>query len=207
MARFLIFLAGLPCFVPMFDISDIFPRSVSYNQRKIKVDARENIKYSKSMIVPAKINHLHQDKDYNCAPTAVAMLLGRSVSECEKICQTKKSGTSDFNVSTALRLLKINHYLVLPRDLDYIAEASNLGKLSCKFPLYVSGTFKDKSRRGRDRVRHHAFIVADGNVYDPSESAPLPVESYAHIFTRSLTLRTLIVIDEERPNFLKNFVD
>ncbi len=156
------------------------------------------------MIVPKKIVHQRQNKDYNCGATALAILLNRSQEEAEIICQTNCKGTDTRDVVYALKLLKIPHFYQT-LDLNFLTEMNFLDALSRKWPLYLTGHYKDRfHKKGRDRERHHAVAVADGVIYDPSYDEPIPIEAYPAVFNKSLQLTEIIVIDEERPDYLKN---
>jgi hypothetical protein len=155
---------------------------------------------------PARnIRHFHQQKHYTCGAATIAMLFGISEVEACKLVKTTSSGTNMMNVCSFLKECGVTFQHVFFGQ-DYQDSIDNLVKLSFKFPIYISGEFRDKFfKKGRERVRHHAIAIVDGKVYDPSEQRELEGESYRAVFNRSLKFKSIIIIEEERPDYIKNF--
>jgi len=151
-----------------------------------------------------KITHRRQQLPYSCGAASIAMLFGADEKTIRKEVKTKASGTASYNVSEFLNKTGITHHYVTLNQ-DYHDSISNLIKTSLKFPIYVCGEFKDRHfSKGRDRKRNHAILICDGMVFDPSEEREMSGESYEKVFNKSLVFNTLIIIEQERPNFLKN---
>jgi ABC-type bacteriocin/lantibiotic exporter with double-glycine peptidase domain len=154
--------------------------------------------------IQTKITHCRQQLPYSCGAASIAMLFGADESVVRKEVGTKSSGTSAVSVSNFLNKTGITHHYVSLNQ-DYHDSISNLIKTSFKFPIYVCGEFKDRYfSKGRDRKRNHAILICDGMVFDPSEERAMSGESYEKVFNKSLIFNTLIIIEEERPDFLKN---
>jgi len=155
-------------------------------------------------LVQKQLKHQQQIRNYNCASASLAVLLGKTQEETAFLCETRTSGTHMSNVAKALRELGSIVYDCYINQ-DFLEYSGFLEALSYKWPLLISGEFHSRYyKSGRDSVRHHACAVADGMIYDPSEPTPLPVQAYGHTFTKYLTLIEMIIIEEERPFYLRS---
>lgn len=155
--------------------------------------------------VADKIVHRRQEKEYSCGAAAVAMLLGLPESIVRPLVKCTSKGTHSENVYSFLKSNVAQCHMVYVGQ-DYYAAIQHLITLSTKFPLYVTGKYVWKNPgRGRPCVRHHASAFVDGMIYDPGENRAVPGECYESTFNRRLLFRNIIVIECERPNFLKNF--
>jgi hypothetical protein len=154
--------------------------------------------------IQPKIIHRRQELQYSCGAASIAMLFGIKEELARKEVETRVSGTSADNVSDFLSRSNIKHHWVVINE-DYYKFIETLTQTSRKFPIYACAEYRDKYfSKGRDRKRSHAVLIADGLIYDPSENREMCGESYEKVFNKSLVFNTLIIIEEERPNFLKN---
>jgi hypothetical protein len=155
--------------------------------------------------VATKVVHRHQELGTSCGAAAVAMLLGRPESEIRPLVHCTSHGTSNLDVLGFLsKHVAPCHYVNL--HADYYDIIDKLIVLSLKFPLYCSATYLWKNPgRGRPVTRHHASIIVDGVVYDPAENREVDGASYETTFNKKLTYNHIIIVESERPNFLKNF--
>jgi hypothetical protein len=156
------------------------------------------------MTPPIKIIHVRQQTDYTCGAASFGMLFGISEAEAARLVRTDKSGTHVGDVMSCLRDKEIPHEIInLNKDFELVIP--DLITVSLKFPVYVSGLFKDrKFSKGRCRERRHAFVLSDRLIYDPGEDREMTWESFRSVFNHSLTINSAIIIDIECPNFLKN---
>ena len=77
-----------------------------------------------------------------------------------------------------------------------------LGQISFHYPIITSGEYKSRyNNKGRDRLRRHSSLIADGMIYDPAETRENDIESYEHTFNKSLNINAILIIELERPNF------
>jgi hypothetical protein len=154
--------------------------------------------------IQPKITHRRQQLPYSCGAASIAMLFGADEKTIRKEVKTRASGTDPCNV---LEFLSRNHlcpHLVFLGE-HYGKVIHDLIQTSLKFPIYACATYKDRVfKKGRDRTRHHAVLICDGLVYDPAEEREMSGEAYEKVFNKSLLFNSIIIIDSERPNFLRN---
>jgi hypothetical protein len=151
-----------------------------------------------------QVKHLYQTNGYNCGATAFASIFDCTIKEAEKLLRTTKTGTSTKDVCKALKSLEQPFFFTsVERDFCEIRDILIL--LSCRFPLYVSCAYHYQGKRGRTRIRYHAVIFANGNVYDPDEVRVCPMDCCEHTFDKKMVVDDMIVIQHELPDFLKNF--
>jgi len=151
------------------------------------------------------ITHRSQQKQYSCGAACISMLLNVSEDSIRKSIKTTIKGTKSENVSEFLKSLNINHHRVYLKK-SYNEIIDDLIRISFQFPLYLSGTYLWNNKgRGRPITRHHASLFCDGYIYDPAEHNKLSGESYRHTFNKSLIFNEMILIEEERSGFIKNF--
>ncbi len=155
--------------------------------------------------VADSIVHRHQELTTSCGAAAVAMLLGKPESEIRPLVHCTSHGTSNLDVFDFLsKNVAPCHYVLL--HADYYDIIDKLMALSLKYPIYCSATYLWKNPgRGRPITRHHASIIVDGKIYDPGESREVDGASYESTFNKKLTYNHIIVVEAERPRFLKNF--
>lgn len=152
-----------------------------------------------------KIIHRKQQLPYSCGAASVAMLFGEDEALIRKEVKTRTSGTKTDEVYSFLTRNGIKSHWVCINE-DYYSAIQNLTLTSLQFPIFAAGSFKDRFfNKGRDRNRHHAVLICDGLIYDPSEEREMCGEAYEKVFNKSLIFTTLLVIDEERPSFVRNF--
>jgi hypothetical protein len=154
--------------------------------------------------IQPKITHRRQQLPYSCGAASIAMLFGADEKIIRKEVKTKASGTKTDSVCDFLSRQGLKYHWVCINE-DYYKAMENLAKTSFQYPIYACGEFKDRHfSKGRDRKRNHAILICDGMVFDPSEEREMTGESYEKVFNKSLVFNTLIIIEQERPNFLKN---
>ena len=151
------------------------------------------------------LKHFPQEKHYSCGAAAYRILLSDTIEIDEKTarkeCYTRASGTHSHNVTSALRKRGLDaNYVYL--NVDFIEYSRWLKLNSMGRKLYLSCEYRDhacngygKRSGGRDRERNHAVTVCNGYVYDPSEPKPCPVEAYMDVFTKRLTIKSMILVD------------
>ena len=156
--------------------------------------------------VADNIVHRHQQKPYSCGAAATAMLLGVAESISRPLVQCTAEGTYMRNIHQFLDSeLRVKSHLVSLHE-DYYDIIDDLVVLSLKYPVLCSATYLWKNPgAGRPITWHHASIMADGVIFDPGEYRGVSGESYENTFNRKLTYREIIIVEAERPNFLKNF--
>lgn len=155
------------------------------------------------MIHSEIIFHKKQQRNYSCGAACFAMLFGIEESMARKAVKTKSSGTNQWNVVRAIESAGLTAHDVNINK-AYLEIKDFLNSMSFHFPIYATCTYRTRARGkkgGRDEVREHAILLADGMVYDPSERAECPIDSYEHTFGKSLMFRSIIIVDEERPSF------
>lgn len=149
------------------------------------------------------LTHHRQEKPFSCGAAAVAMLLGQAESTIRPLVNCKTSGTANGDVFRFLNQSFVCHSVEL--NADYYDVVNSLTSLSLKFPFYCCATYLWKNPgRGRPVTRHHASAFADGLIYDPSEFREIEIGSYESTFNKKLTIRSIIILEVERPKFLKN---
>lgn len=155
-------------------------------------------------MIAASIQHKRQEKKYSCGAACYAMLLGISEEQARKEVKTRYTGTFSGNVVKALEARGlIAHHLTA--GMDYFTHMDSIRMLSYRWPLYLACAFVSRhSKKGKATTRHHAVVAADGMFYDPSENQACPVEAFAHTFNKRLEIRDIILIEEERPDYLEN---
>lgn len=155
--------------------------------------------------VATKVVHRHQELGTSCGAAAVAMLLGRPESEIRPLVHCTSHGTNNLDVLSFLgKHVAPCHYVTL--HADYYDIIDDLIALSLKYPLYCSATYLWKNPgRGRPITRHHASIIVDGMVYDPGETREVDGASYETTFNKKLTYNHIIIVESERPDYLRNF--
>lgn len=156
------------------------------------------------MKIQPKIIHRRQELEYSCGAASIAMLFGMDEKTIRKEVNTRANGTKTDDVCDFLFRQGLKHHWVCINE-DYYRVMENLARTSFQYPIYACGSFRDRFfEKGRDRKRSHAVLICDGLIYDPSENREMCGESYEKVFNKSLIFNTLIIIEEERPNFLKN---
>ena len=154
--------------------------------------------------IQPKINHRRQEKSYSCGAAAIAMLFGANEAEIRKEVKTDSNGTHDYDVYQFLKRVGLECHQIHLKE-NYYKFAETLKNLSFKFPIYAGSSYRDRYYvKGRDRNRQHAILICDGLFYDPSEKKGLTFESYESVFNKSMIINHFIIIDEERPDYLKN---
>lgn len=138
------------------------------------------------------ITHKKQKYIFSCAASAFSMITGIDEDTSIKLCKTDKNGTYHYDVYSAFKSLKyLVHHVSIGLNFN---ECWWLEKL--KYPIYVSGFYKTKyCKRGRPRQRNHAFVVYNGDIYDPAENQKFPIEAYFHIFD-DLIIENIIIVEK-----------
>lgn len=139
-----------------------------------------------------KVRHVKQGYAVSCGAAAMASIAGITEHEAIRECGTKKSGTSISDVCRAFTKRNIP-FLHLPINQAWPSIFTHLKLLSNQYPIYVAGEFISNCGRGRNKHRHHAITLWDGDVYDPSEDCVLPMEAYNHVFNRGLEIKEIIL--------------
>ena len=159
------------------------------------------------MKVMNHLTHKRQEKEYSCGAASFGMLFGMDEPIARRLVKCNKSGTATGKVCEALKGMGVDYHMVHINE-DFRLYKDFLKYNSIRWPLYLSCVYRHRYYvKGRDYVRHHAIAIADGMIYDPSENQAEPVECYEHAFNKSLHINGIIIIDQERPDFRKNFVD
>jgi len=146
-----------------------------------------------------------QEKPYSCGAACISMLFNISEKEARKLCGTTVRGTDSLGVNDFLRLSRITHHEIRINQ-DY-RQLSWLEPLSCHFPLYLSCQFNSTSVKNRPLKRHHAVLAANGMLYDPSELRECPIDAFEHTFNKSMVIRSIILIEEELPDWRKRLAE
>jgi ABC-type bacteriocin/lantibiotic exporter with double-glycine peptidase domain len=140
--------------------------------------------------------HYRQMTNCTCGAAAYRMMVSQWELISEKTAvdevHTTKSGTSTLNVVAALKKRGIDCNL-FQLNTDFGEYSRWLALNSVKRILYMHGEFVNKKVR---KHRHHAFVVSDGFIYDPSEPNPLPIEAFFDRFTNRLQLISMIIVDK-----------
>lgn len=154
--------------------------------------------------VADKIAHRRQETGYSCGAAAVAMLLGQPEKLIRPLVNCNRDGTHNHDVLSFLKKYFTCHYVHL--HADYYDAIEKLTSLSLKYPFYCSATYLWKNPGpGRPITRYHASVFADGYIYDPAEPREIETVAYESTFNKKLTINSIIIVEAERPNFLKNF--
>lgn len=154
--------------------------------------------------VQDRITHRRQEKGFSCAAAAVAMLLGENESKIRPLVGTTSEGTHIVNVHNFLIKNELVSQLVSIKE-NYFKLLDDLILWSYKFPIISSATYRSKGqKRGRPITRHHAALIVDGMVYDSSENKEMTLEAYISTFNKELVFNSLVIVESERPNYLKN---
>ena len=147
------------------------------------------------------LRHFRQMTNCSCGAAAFRTLISdiELISEKQAVdeVETKKSGTFTNNIRLALNRRGIENNLVhLDVDWDEYLKWLKLNSVGRK--LYLACIYYDKpygNGRGRPRIRHHAIVVSNGEIFDPAENEKLPIEAYNHIFSRKLVIEQMILVD------------
>lgn len=154
-----------------------------------------------------QITHRKQEKPYSCGAASIAMLFNAPESLIRSEVNTTSYGTSPFGVQNFLDKLEVTSFQI-HLNKPYEECIADLAQTSFKFPIYCGSEYRDRYFvKGRDRERQHAILICDGLIYDPSCNKAMLPEEYLSVFNKSLTVKHIIIIDSERPNFLKNSLD
>lgn len=154
--------------------------------------------------VQDRIIHRRQEKGFSCAAAAVSMLLGENESKVRLLVGTTATGTKMVNIHNFFKLYGIKSHFI-QFEQNYFDAMENLIRLSYQFPIVSGATYLSKNVKvGRPVTRHHAAIISDGLVYDSAENKELTLEAYISTFNKELIFKELIVVESERPNYLKN---
>lgn len=154
--------------------------------------------------IQPKIKHRSQETAYSCGAAAIAMLFGAEEKLIRKEVKTKSTGTPSEGVLEFLDRVGLRGIEVRIEQ-SYFQSIDDLMTLSYKFPIYVCETWLWKNVGvGRPVKGVHAVLIADGMIYDPAQDREMIGEEYIKTFNKGLTFNYIIIIDQERPNFLKN---
>lgn len=150
------------------------------------------------------LKHSKQIGHTTCGAVAYKILLSDTVEltekEAKKECKTGKGGkrgTYSFDVLAALRARGIDAHSV-ELNVDFIEYSRWLDLNSMGRKLYLACHYVDKAcggKGGRNSERHHAVTVSNGMVYDPGENQPCPIGAYMDVFSKKLTIKTMILVD------------
>ena len=133
----------------------------------------------------------------------MAMLFGRTQEEMAKLVRTDSKGTADYDVCSWLTKAGVKHHMVRFHDRIEYKDLWWIEPLSRKHPLYLGCEIRSRyCTAGRDQVRQHAVLAVDGMFYDPGLNDPQPYEAYISSFNKSLHLKAMILIDQERKGYL-----
>lgn len=149
-----------------------------------------------------KIKHCKQQTEYSCGAASFGMITGIPESEAVKLCKTKKSGTSILNVEQALNKLNLDFQSVYIYEEFY--EVWWIKLCSYRYPIYASCNFISNSGRGRNSIRKHSIVIANGKIFDPSEDFEVDYESFSHTFNKKLIIKHALVVFSELENYGKN---
>lgn len=154
----------------------------------------------------SKITHRKQEKSYSCGAASIAMLFNQREELIRaKLNTTNANGTRIWSVSNYLKEIGINSFLI-SLDKTYQECAADLIQTSYQFPIYCASEYRSRYFvKGRDEVRRHAMLICDGLIYDPAENKEMIPEEYLSVFNKSLIINSIIIIDCERPDYIKNF--
>jgi alanyl-tRNA synthetase len=97
--------------------------------------------------------------------------------------------------------------LTVLNKLESVYETTLFQPLIKKIESISKKKYKGNEKAMRiiaDHIKASVFIIADGMVYDPAEDREMSGEEYIKTFNKELIFKSIIVIDQERPNFLKN---
>lgn len=152
-----------------------------------------------------KIVHRRQELPTSCGAASVAMLFGEKEETIRVDLKTNSRGTHVYEISNFLKTKGFIHSWIKINK-NYFDCIDDLIKTSLQFPLILCGEYRSHYNIcGRDRIRNHAILIADGKVYDPGENREMSGEGYVQTFNKKLVFNDLIIIEKERPNFLTNF--
>jgi hypothetical protein len=150
------------------------------------------------------IVHRQQELPMSCGAASIAMLFGVEEKLIRKEVGTNSTGTPWHGVLSFFKRINLNVEMV-DINQSYFDAIDNLITLSYKFPIYSGATYLAKNqKRGRPCKRVHAALIADGMIYDPAEDREIGGEAYIKTFNKELIFDSIIIIDQERPNFLRN---
>ena len=153
-------------------------------------------------MVSMDFKHFRQEKDKTCGAAVfkqILSILGTEISEKQAVleCKTKKSGTNTYNVKDALvNRIKDREINLVHLNISFKEYYHYLDLLSQSNIVYLSNRYISHSGgRGRNQLRRHACCAFKGMIYDPSESYPVPIQSYFHVFNRDLIVKRIILVD------------
>jgi len=151
------------------------------------------------------IKHQRQEKVYSCSAACLSMLVGIAEKEARKELNTTCTGTyfykfKDFFNKNAIKFSAVDIFA------NFELEYRNFLRQSIFNPILLSGKFVSRYHvKGRDRISYHTILLADGLVYDPSESESVPIDCYFHTFNKNLIINAAIIVSEERPDWKVNW--
>ena len=153
----------------------------------------------------SKITHHKQEKSYSCGAASIAMLFNQREDIIRAKLNTDSNGTNNFSVLNFLQSIDINGFLI-SLNKSYHECSTDLIQASYQFPIYCASEYRDRYFiKGRDRIRYHAMLICDGLIYDPAANKEMCAEEYLSVFNKSLVINNALIIDCERPNYIKNF--
>ena len=147
--------------------------------------------------------HKKQLTNFGCVYASLSMALGNSEEYWWSKISGKKDGAHFHEVSRSLGKLKIDHNLV-SLNLEF-KDCWWMELLSNRFPILISSTMKRQGKRGRPVVDHHAFVVFNGKIYDPSNDFELDLNSHREY--KSLKVEKIIILHKENKNFGKGLTN
>lgn len=133
-----------------------------------------------------------QSTNYSCAAASLAMLMDCSEEKAAFLAKTTFNGTSPVNVSNALKkegfpckFIEVN--------LPYECVFAHLKLLSNQYKIFVSGSFSNRY----GKPRQHAFCIKDAQIFDPSQSQVLDMDSINHLYHKKLGIKSIILVGIE----------
>ena len=159
------------------------------------------------MQVKGEILHIKQNDSYSCGAIALSVLLGISLEAAQRECKTTKTGTSMVNISAALSKRGVNNHLVqINKDWNECLE--DLLANSFRFPMILDYSRRGRYfEKGRDKMNEHAIVLADGLAICGGKDSAIPIRVFSYSNTKSILVRQIIIVDCERPNYLRNWLD
>ena len=149
------------------------------------------------------IRHRWQQKDYTCGAAAVAMILDIPEAEAAKLAHTTRSGTSQYGALRALQTSGHPVHMVHVSEIPLSTIGWALEAQSMRWPLYLALGFPEvrksfgKRPRKYNRVRRHAVVLYQGQLFDPGEFETLTIDSLGHLADKEVVLNGYLIL--ERP--------
>ena len=161
-------------------------------------------------MIQEQIIHRKQNRKGDSALACISMLFGIDGKMAKRAYKqfSKTLTVKSIDLSIRRTGLKVNNIYL---NRGFLNIKDNLKMLSLHFPLLAicehDTSVYEYGKENEEDIKAHSIVISDGIIYDPSQDIPYDVDCYEQIYDKSLKVRRILLIDEERPDYgKKNFI-